>query len=166
MTTYDWERDKAFWSAPGRADTFDIEECGSGYSSYRDMVKQKPDPYSKGGWVRAEDYQLQAERAEAAEAEVQALKGIERNLRESADILKEQAKEAEAEVARLNKELDAKHATLVDVADKLRSARTAINACVDYSNGRACEWGERAQSCFQFLHDYLDSQAPGGQNGG
>jgi small ligand-binding sensory domain FIST len=37
------------------------------------MVKQ--DPGSTGDWVKADDYRTQAERAEAAEAELAKLKG-------------------------------------------------------------------------------------------
>jgi hypothetical protein len=39
---------------------------------------------------------------------------------------------------------------------RLAKAEAAIKAAVEYSGNRASEWGERAETCFQFLHDYLD----------
>ncbi len=66
----EWEREKAFWAAPGRADTYDKEHCG-GYSEASEMVKQKSGVSSE--WVRAEDYRRDVE---AAEAEVARLKAV------------------------------------------------------------------------------------------
>jgi hypothetical protein len=33
--------------------------------------------------------------------------------------------------------------------------REAILNCLDWSNGRECEWGERAENAFAFLHNAI-----------
>lgn len=35
--------------------------------------------------------------------------------------------------------------------------RIAIQNCIDYANKRETEWGNRAESAFQFLYDALDA---------
>ena len=53
----EWEREKAFWASQD-IDTYDIEEQGDAWSSYRDMALQVKDPTGAmhGDWIRAEDY--------------------------------------------------------------------------------------------------------------
>lgn len=60
-----WLADKAFWSTPGRPSTFDIEDCGSGYLSYRDMVKQPMVEGYPGEYVLTEDYRRDVESLES-----------------------------------------------------------------------------------------------------
>jgi hypothetical protein len=38
---------------------------------------------------------------------------------------------------------------------EMRRYRTAIQNCVDWSNGREYEWGDRAENAFAFLHAAL-----------
>jgi hypothetical protein len=45
-----------------------------------------------------------------------------------------------------------------DALTQLREAEKAIKQCIDRSNGRYSEWGERAEMCFSYLNDYLDSK--------
>lgn len=35
------------------------------------------------------------------------------------------------------------------------AAVTAIRGCVDWANGRECEWGDRAENAFSFLYGFL-----------
>lgn len=47
-------------------------------------------------------------------------------------------------------------ATLVTIVDeRLAKATKAIESAVEYANGRDSEWGERAETAFGFLRDYL-----------
>ena len=42
--------------------------------------------------------------------------------------------------------------------DEVLRLRTAIKEAIDNSNGRACEWGERAEDCFKILHCALSNK--------
>lgn len=59
------EQEHLFWSAEGRADTYDLETFSSAYQSYQEMIKQQPSPYYHGDWVRSEDYRRDIERLES-----------------------------------------------------------------------------------------------------
>jgi hypothetical protein len=69
----DWEREKEFWSAPGRVDTYDKEYYG-GYSEASEMRlcprKCGEEWISAGEWVRAEDYRAEVEALEKRIAEL------------------------------------------------------------------------------------------------
>lgn len=41
---------------------------------------------------------------------------------------------------------------------EMRRYRTAIQNCVEWSNGREYEWGDRAENAFAFLHAALANQ--------
>ena len=45
---------------------------------------------------------------------------------------------------------------MTDEVVKALKCRIAIKNCIDYANGRKAEWGSRAETAFQFLHDALD----------
>jgi hypothetical protein len=62
-----WEAEKAFWAAEGRPKTWDIEDIGTGYSSYRDMVPCE----HTGDWVRSEHYRTDVEALESKVRELQ-----------------------------------------------------------------------------------------------
>jgi hypothetical protein len=68
------DAENAFWAAANRPDTYDIEFAGYAYSDYREMVKQKNEPYYHGDWVKADDYRRDIERLEKL------LKDIELNM--------------------------------------------------------------------------------------
>ena len=50
-------------------------------------------------------------------------------------------------------------AEAADLIEKLQSERdsavAAINDCVTWANGREDEWGDRAETAFNFLHRFL-----------
>lgn len=75
MTMSDWDREMAFWTS-SEVDTFDLEESGSGYYSYRTMEKQPrvgvDNRYCWGDWVRSEDYRRDVEALEKQLAESRA----------------------------------------------------------------------------------------------
>lgn len=60
----DWEREKAFWNAPGRVDTYNLVHQG-GYSEYNAMEKQAPGIMTVGEWVRAEDFRAAVQALES-----------------------------------------------------------------------------------------------------
>lgn len=39
-----------------KIDTYDLEETGSGYMTYRDMVKCEESEWYRGDWVKVEDH--------------------------------------------------------------------------------------------------------------
>lgn len=59
----DWEREQRFWSEHP-IERFDLDECGSGYMSYRDMRRNET-----GDWIRSDDHRAAVERAELARRE-------------------------------------------------------------------------------------------------
>lgn len=60
----DSEKENEFWATHLVDETFDLEDCGSPYSRYQNLVKQKTAPFFHGDWVRAEDYRRDIERLE------------------------------------------------------------------------------------------------------
>jgi hypothetical protein len=44
---------------------------------------------------------------------------------------------------------------LANAENRLVKATKAIESAVEYANGRDSEWGERAETAFGFLRDYL-----------
>jgi len=64
-----WEIEKAFWAAHP-VDTFDCEAVSD--VSDHEMVKQKPEPWNDGSWVRSEDFRAVVEGVEARVRELEA----------------------------------------------------------------------------------------------
>jgi hypothetical protein len=47
-------------------DTYDLEDVGSGYMQYRDMVKCEESEWCRGDWVSAEDHDKEVKRLREA----------------------------------------------------------------------------------------------------
>jgi hypothetical protein len=46
-------------------------------------------------------------------------------------------------------------------ADEIDALKRAIEQCIAMANGRETEWGERAESAFEFLHEAIDRARKG-----
>ena len=58
--------------------------------------------------------------------------------------------------------MTASRAEIADLMEKqhqeIDRLRRAIQNCVEWSNGRECEWGDRAENAFGFLYSALAEQ--------
>lgn len=59
-----WALENAFWNSRERAETYCMEDHGSGYMTYPKMEKQYHTEWYRGDWVKSEDYMRDIERLE------------------------------------------------------------------------------------------------------